>query len=154
MWRALAAGAVLLLAGPSLVFAQMVPCRGYPESVANELKRRIEAVRLLEREAADRLTGLDTRTYGFLAGEARKAADLIADERVLKAEEGLSRCRNSVRPVRTICRSAAMTLAAVLDEFEADRPTRPAKAAYAEAAAACERLFRLPALDTAIRKVD
>ena len=132
--------------------AQAVSCRGYPPSVMAQVKSRVEAVRLLEREAADRLRGLDTRVYSFLAGEVRKAADMIAGEKALKKDqEELRRCRNWVQPVRGICRGAALALAAALDEEEAGKATKEFKQAYADAMPHCERLIGLSPLSTAWR---
>jgi hypothetical protein len=132
--------------------AQAVSCRGYPPSVMAQVKSRVEAVRLIEREAADRLLGLDTRVYPFLAGEVRKAADVIADEKALKKdEEELRRCRNWVQPVRGICRGAALALAAALDEEEAGKATKESKQAYVDAMPHCERLMGLSPLSTAWR---
>src|SRR6266478_4172263 len=75
--------------------AQPVSCRNYPDTVRPSLRPRVDALRRLEREADDRLRGLDTRTYPFLADQARKAADLMADAKMLENEEaGAKRCRN------------------------------------------------------------
>jgi len=131
--------------------AQGVACRGYPESVMAGIKSRVEALRLIEREAADRLRGLDTRTFPYLAGEARKTADLVGDARTLAQEAGLEQCRNKVAPVRRICRGAALSLAAVLDEEAAGAASQGGKQVYAEAMPACERLMGLSPLSTAWR---
>jgi hypothetical protein len=128
-----------------------VSCRGYPASVTAMVKARVEAVRLLEREAADRLRGLDTRTYPFLAGEARKGADQIADDKAIEAEREFERCRNLVQPIRRICRGAVLWLATALDEEEAGKATNESKQAYAEAMPRCEQLMGLTPLSTAWR---
>ena len=71
-------GIVLLGAALALPFeAEAASCRGYPESVRSVIKGRIEGLRMIEREAADRLVGLDTRPFPFLAGDARKAAEAL-----------------------------------------------------------------------------
>ena len=49
--------------------AQDAPCRGYPESVRLLVTRGVEALRLVEREAADWIAGLDTRPFDFLVGK-------------------------------------------------------------------------------------
>lgn len=131
--------------------AEAAACRGYPESVRLLIKGRVEAIRLLEREAADRLVGLDTRTFPFLAGEARKAAELIASPADLAEEDELQRCRNHVQPVRGICRGAALALAAVFDEHEVGTAGTDTRRTYAEAMPRCELLMKLPPLSTAIR---
>ena len=135
--------------------AQTVTCRNYPESIRLLVKPRVEALRLLEREAADRLRGLDTRTFPFLAGEVRKAADLIADPKALKEEEdGIGKCRNAVPPMRAICRSAALALATAIDEQEKDAATKESRQAYAEAIPRCEQLMGLQPLSTAWRTIN
>jgi hypothetical protein len=138
----------------SPVQAEAASCRGYPESVRAEVKRSIEAVQRLEREAADRIKGLDTRPFAYLATQARAAADAIADQRVLDAEQELSRCRNSVSPVRTICRGAALALAQAIDEQAAGSASKSAKQAYAGAMPTCERWVGLPSLKSAFRAID
>jgi hypothetical protein len=134
--------------------AGTMPCRGYPESVRLEVKRGVEALRLIEREAADRIVGLDSRTFDYLAGQARATADVIADQRALAAEEGLARCRNYVRPVRTICRSAAVVLAKAIEEQAAGAASKASKQAYAEAMTSCEQGMGLTPLKTALRSSD
>jgi hypothetical protein len=134
--------------------AEAASCRGYPEAVRPIIKSRVEALRMIEREAADRLVGLDTRTFPFLAGEARKVVDVIADPAVLADEDTLKRCRNHVPPVRGICRSAAVVLAVLLDEQEAGESSKASRQAYAEAMAPCEKLMRLPPMSTALRASD
>jgi len=144
-----AVGAALTLAG-----AEAAPCRGYPESVRSAIKARIEALRMIEREAADRLVGLDTRTFPFLAGEARKLADTIATSNALKDEDDLKRCRNAVPPVRRVCRNAAEGLATLLHAQEAGTAITELKQTYAEAIARCEGFMGLQPLKTAIRTTD
>jgi len=134
--------------------AQDVPCRGYPESVRLMVTRGVEALRLVEREAADRIAGLDTRPFDFLVGQARAAAEVIADQNALAAEEGLKHCRNSVRPVRATCRGAALALAKAIEEQAAGAASKPSKQAYVEAMATCERWLGLTPLKTAFRAID
>jgi hypothetical protein len=150
-------GAGIAMVGATLTVAfdaEAASCRGYPESVRAAAKNRIEALRMIEREAADRLVGLDTRTFPFLAGEARKAADAIASPNALKEEDDLKRCRNAVPPVRRICRSAAEGLAALLDAQEAGTVTSELKQTYAEAVTRCEGFMGLQPLKTTIRTTD
>ena len=130
------------------------PCRGYPESVRLVVTRGVEAVRLVEREAADRIVGLDTRPFDFLVGQARAAAEVIADASALAEEEDLKRCRNSVRPVRTICRGAALALAKAIEEQATGAASKQSKQAYVEAMATCERWLGLTPLKTAFRATD
>jgi hypothetical protein len=132
-----------------------VSCRGYPEAVRPTIKPRVEALRLLEREAADRLRGLDTRTFPYLAGEARKAADLVADAKAVADEAaGIEKCRNSVPAVRAICRGAGLALATAIDEQEKEAASKDAKTAYGEAITRCEQLMGLQPLSTAWRTLD
>jgi hypothetical protein len=55
---ALAALVALLAAGDRAAAAS---CGGYPAAGAHAIKSRVEAMRLIEREASDRLIGLDIR---------------------------------------------------------------------------------------------
>src|SRR5258705_13002386 len=112
----------------ALAPAQTVSCRNYPETVRPLIKPRVEALRLLEREAADRLRGLDTRTYPYLAGEVRKTADLIADAKAIEQEAaGIEKCQNAVAPVRALCRGAALALATAIDEQEKEAATKASR---------------------------
>ena len=147
-------GIVAVGAALTLDAAEAAPCRGYPESVRSAIKTRIEALRMIEREAADRLVGLDTRTFPFLAGEARKLADTIATSNALKDEDDLKRCRNAVPPVLRVCRNAAEGLAALLDAQEAGTAITELKQTYAESIARCEGFMSLQPLKTAIRTTD
>ncbi len=134
--------------------AGAVPCRGYPESVRLTVKGGVEALRLVEREAADRIVGLDSRPFDYLAGQARAAAEVIADQNALAAEESLSRCRNYVPPVRTICRGAAQALAKAIEEQAAGAAGKASKQAYVEAMVICEQWLGLTPLKTAFRTID
>jgi hypothetical protein len=144
--------ACFALISPALIVsaqAQPVPCRNYPETVGPLLKPRVEALRLLEREAADRLRGLDTRTYLYLAGEAHKLADLMADTKALENEEkSVRQCRNAVPAVRATCRGAALAFAVVVEDEETGTDRKDNRQAYGRAIAACERLIRLAPLNT------
>ena len=129
--------------------AQPVSCRNYPDSIRPSLRPRVDALRRLEREADDRLRGLDTRTYPFLAGEVRKQADLIADAKMLENEEaGAKPCRNAVPLVRAICRTAALAFAAAIDDEENGDANKDNRKAYGESMVTCERLMGLGPLNT------
>ena len=91
-------------------------CRGHPQSVRVAIKKQIEALRALEREAADRLKGLDTRPFDYLLDRARAAAAVIADKGALAAEAGLSRCPQSIPPVRRVCAEAAHALVSLIGQ--------------------------------------
>jgi hypothetical protein len=134
--------------------AEDAACRGYPESVRSAVKRGVEALRMVEREAADRIVGLDTRPFEYLVGQARAAADSIADAKALAAEEDLGRCRNRVRPLRTVCRGAALALAKAIEEQAAGAASKASKQAYAEAMQTCEQWMGLTPLKTAYRTID
>ena len=126
-----------------------VSCRNYPEMIRPSVRPRVEALRRLEREADDRLRGLDTRTYPFLAGEARKAADLIADAKMLENEEaGTKACRNAVPMVRANCRAAALAFAASLDDEEKGEANKDNRKAYGDSMVECERSMGLGPLNT------
>ena len=142
----------LMLSGAAA--AEEASCRGYPEAVRGATKRGVEALRLVEHEAADRLKGLDTRPFAYLAGRARATAELIADAKALAVEEGLSRCRNRVTPVRTLCRAAALALVKAIEEEDAGAATKASKQAYSDAIAMCERGLGLPPFKTIYRTTD
>jgi hypothetical protein len=149
------AGIVALGAALALPFeAEAAQCRGYPESVRSAIKNGIESLRMIEREAADRLVGLDTRTYTFLAGEARKLTGTIANSKALKDEDELKRCRIAVPPVRRLCRSAAEGLATLLDAQEAGTGSNELKTTYAGPMGQCEGFMGLQPLKTTIRTTD
>jgi hypothetical protein len=147
----IAALAALLAAGDRTFAAS---CTGYPAAAARSIKSRVEAVRLTEREASDRLIGLDTRPYPYLAGQARAAAAAIGDAKALQEEDELSRCPEPVPHTRRICAMAALALAAAIDEQAAGGATSLSKRSYAEAVAICEGLVGLKPLQTRLRTVD
>jgi hypothetical protein len=145
---------VLAMMLATAAHAEAVSCRGYPASIKSATKGRVEALRLIEREAADRLRGLDTRTFPFLAGRARDAAELIADGNALKEEEPLDRCRKPIPQLRRICRDAALALGKAMDEAEVGSTTKESRRAYAVAMSRCEALLALSPLNTAWRTRD
>src|SRR5205085_719845 len=111
----------------------------------------VEALRRLEREAADRLSGLDTRSFDWLTAEARKAADIVGDPRALEDEDGLRRCRNATRPIRRLCATAARMLVEILDKHAAGPSPDYDRPAFAAAMTECERLLELRPLGSALR---
>src|ERR1700722_11058196 len=130
------------------------PCRNYPAAAARAVKPRVEALRLIEREAADRLSGLDTRPFPFLVGQARGAADAIGEPRALEDEDGLDRCPDAVPRVRRVCASAALALAGALEEQARGAASQISKQIYGQAMAICEGLMGLTPLRTALRDSD
>jgi hypothetical protein len=134
--------------------AAAAPCRDYPTVAARAIKSRVEALRLIEREAADRLRGLDTRTFDYLAGQARAAAATIDDAKALQDEDGLGRCPEPVAHVRRVCGMAALALAAALAEQAGGAASAVLKQAYGEAMAICESFMGLAPLDSAFRIPD
>jgi hypothetical protein len=129
-------------------------CRNYPAAAARAVKPRVEAVRLVEREAADRLLGLDTRPFSYLVGQARGAAGAIGEVRALQDEDGLDRCPDSVPHVRRVCITAALALAGALEEQAAGQASQISKQIYAQAMAICEGFMGLAPLRTAWRTFD
>jgi hypothetical protein len=130
------------------------PCRNYPAAAARQIKPRVEALRLVEREAADRLIGLDTRPFPYLVGQARAAAGAIGELRALRDEDGLERCPDAVPHVRRVCASAAFALAGALEEQAAGAATKISKQIYAQAMSLCESFMGLAPLQTALRISD
>jgi hypothetical protein len=134
-----------------LVTAEAAPCRNYPAVAARAIKPRVEALRLVEREAADRQAGLDTRPWSYLVGQARAAAGAIGEARALLDEDGLDRCPDAVPHVRRVCATAALALAGALEEQAAGAATKISKQIYAQAMAICEGFLGLAPLHTALR---
>jgi hypothetical protein len=156
--RTVALGAVVatLLCVPSTLAAQDYSdssCRRHhPPAVLAEIKTRVEAMRRIEREAADRLTGLDTRPYQWLLDQARAAEAAIAVPALVAAEEeALKRCRISIKPLRRDCAIGAAALVRVIGELVAGDATNEAKMALAQTMPPCERVAGLKPLDTALR---
>jgi hypothetical protein len=125
-------------------------CRGYPQSVRAAIKKHVEVLRMLEREAADRLKGLDTRTFDYLLGRARATAAAIVDKDALAAEEGVSRCREIIPPVRRVCAEAV----SLIEEQAAGAPNKTSKQHYAEAMPRCEGWMEFAPLMTVFRTID
>ena len=165
----------------ALAFAVLLPfdvdaasCRGYPQGVRAAIKKQVEALRAIEREAADRLKGLDTRPFDYLLDRARAAAGVIGDKDALAAEEGLSRCPRPLPPVRRVCTEAAHALVSLIeqqadssatpqagqpeakqaDAKQADAKQADAKQAYARAMPQCERWMDFAPLVTVFRASD
>ena len=157
------AAAVLLSMLPAPLAAQeLYACRGYPpQGVIRGIKARVETMRRVEREAADRLVGLDTRPYDWLLDQARIAQSEVAVPTLLEAEESLKRCRNYI-PVRAGCAAAGSALVRVIEEIIAGEDKKEdkkeagseAKKAFAELMPHCERAVSLPPLDTTLRKFE
>src|SRR5438477_5234754 len=103
---------------PAPAAAPVPSCRGYPSAnVVAHLKRRVEALRRVEREAADRILGRDTRPYEWLLEQAQAAHAAITDPAALAAEGDWQRCRNFIRPVRRDCATGAAALVRVVTEL-------------------------------------
>jgi hypothetical protein len=128
-------------------------CRRYPpRAVLAEIKGRVETLRRTEREAADRLIGLDTRPYDWLLGQARSAEAVIAVPALLAAEgEALQKCRVFIPPLRRDCAIAAGALVRVIEDLVAGEPTNEARMALAQTMPHCERAAGLTPIDTALR---
>jgi hypothetical protein len=155
-------------AGAAVAFAVLLPfdveaasCRGYPQGVRTAIKKQVQALRALEREAADRLKGLDSRPFDYLLDQARAAAGAIGEKDALAAEEGLSRCPQSIPPVRRVCTEAAHALVSLIEQQTAGSATTQAKDAEAKQAEAkqvysrtmpqCERWMEFAPLVTVFR---
>jgi hypothetical protein len=158
-------------AGVALAAAVLLPCeveaascRGYPQGVRAAIKKQVEALRALERETTDRLKGLDTRPFDYLLRQARAAAGVIGDKDALAAEEGLSRCPQSVPPVRRVCTEAAHALVSLIERQAAgsaitqaepgEAKQAEAKQTYARAMPQCERWMDFAPLVTVFRISD
>jgi hypothetical protein len=176
------AAAALLSVLPTPLAAQhLYDCRGYPSrGVVRDIALRVETMRRVERETADRLVGLDTRPYDWLLQQARKTESEIAVPALLEAEKSLDRCSNNIRPVRAACAGAASALMRVIEEIisaEARPDEKPdvkkddrqdatkqddtkgekknagseARKEFAQLMPICERAVSLAPLDTTLR---
>jgi hypothetical protein len=144
-------GAALAILCSFPVTAEAAPCRNYPTAAARAIKPRVEALRLVEREAADRMMGLDTRPWPYLVGQSRAVANTIGEVRALQDEDGLDRCPDAVPHVRRVCATAALALAGALEEQAAGAATKLSKQIFAQAMAICESFMGLAPLRTALR---
>jgi hypothetical protein len=131
--------------------ADAASCRDYPAAAARAIKPRVEAVRLLEREAADRAKGLDTRPYPYLIGQARAAADAIGEVRPLAEEDELAKCPQALPHVRRVCATAARALAFALEEQHAGVGEQISRQIYGQAMAICEGFVNVTPLRTPFR---
>lgn len=161
-------GIAAAFAGAAVAFAVLLPfdveaasCRGYPQGARAAIKKQVQALRALEREAADRLKGLDTRPFNYLLDQTRAAAGVIGEKDALAAEEGLSRCPQAIPPVRRICTEAAHALVSLIEQQTAGSATTSAKdaeakqaeakQAYSRAMPQCERWMEFAPLVTVFR---
>ncbi|HLH97897.1 MAG TPA: hypothetical protein VKW08_22550 [Xanthobacteraceae bacterium] len=149
------AGAVLASSLFLITSAQAAaPCGNYPSSAARALKPRIEALRLIEREAADRLKGLDTRPFSYLVTQASSAASLLGEARALEEEDLLDRCPEAVPHVRRVCATAALALAGMLEAGERGAGRGILQQIYGQAMTICEMLVGLPPQTTVWRQTE
>jgi len=130
--------------------ASAVSCRNFVRE-AQAFAKEVSQLRQFEREAADRLKGLDSRPFRFMRDEAVKVTAVIADADKLKDEESLARCANATKPIRKICAGSAQLLVAILDKHVASAAPDYDKPQYASAMAECETLLGLKPLTTRIR---
>ena len=147
------AGVAALLA--SFPFdVEAASCGSYPQDIRVAIKKYVETLRALERETTDRLKGLDTRTFDYLAAQARAATGAIADKDALAAEETLNRCPQTIPPVRRVCAEAAQALVSLIEKQATGAATTASKQLYAQAMPRCERWMDLAPLSTVLRTPD
>jgi cell division protein FtsB len=147
------AGVAALLASFSFD-VEAASCGSYPKDIRAAIRKHVQTLRALERETTDRLKGLDTRTFDYLAAQARAATGAIADKDALAAEEELSRCRESIPPVRRVCAQAAQALVSLIEEQAAGAATTASKQLYAQAMPQCERWMGFAPFMTVFRTID
>jgi hypothetical protein len=147
-------GAVLAVVASFAFDVEAASCGSYPQDIRAAIKKHVETLRALEREAADRLKGLDTRTFDYLLGQARAVAGVIADKDALAAEEELSRCSESIPPVRRVCAEAAQALVSLIEARAAGATDKAPKQVYAQAMPQCERWMDFLPLTTVFRTLD
>ena len=147
------AGVAALLA--SFPFdVEAASCGSYPKDIRAAIRKHVQTLRALERETTDRLKGLDTRTFDYLAAQARAATGAIADKDALAAEEGLSRCREAIPPVRRVCAEAAQALASLIEAHETGAAVSHPKQVYVRAMPQCEQWMDFAPLVTVFRTID
>jgi hypothetical protein len=129
-------------------------CGSYPKDIRAAIKKHVETLRALERETTDRLKGFDTRPFDYLVGRARATAAVIADKDALAAEETLSRCPQTIPPVRRVCAEAAQALVNLIEEQAAGAATTASKQLYAQAMPQCERWLGFAPFITVFRTID
>ncbi|HEY6257378.1 MAG TPA: hypothetical protein VIY51_16465 [Xanthobacteraceae bacterium] len=134
--------------------AEAASCRDYPATAARTIKPRVEALRATEREAADRIKGLDTRPYPYLVGQARAVAEAIGEARALLDEDDLDRCPEAMTHVRRVCATAARALAVALEEQAAGGASQFLRQIYTQAMVTCEGAMHLSPLRTPFRGAD
>jgi hypothetical protein len=128
-------------------------CRNYLQAARADIGRQIATMQRLEHEASDRQKGLDSRPFGFLAGEARKAAAIIADP-ALQGAGGPKECRDPAQPVRRICLDAAQAWVEVFEKYAAGPKPDYDRQRFAATVADCEKLMDLKPLKSVIRATD
>ena len=154
-WRIAVTFAAVLAVVASIPFhVEAASCGSDPKDVRAAIKKHVETLRALEREAADRLKGLDTRTFDYLLGQTRAVARVIADKDALAAEEELSRCSESIPPVRRVCAEAAQALASLIEARAAGTADKAPRKLYTQAMPQCERWMDFPPLNTVFRTPD
>ena len=134
--------------------ANAASCRWFGKEAQSAVKIHVATLQRYEREASDRLKGLDSRPFEFLRDEAKKTAAIIGEPKALADEEELKRCRNATQPIRKICAGAAQLLMEILDKHVADSKPEFDRPRYATAMAECEKLMNLKPLRSAIRGTD
>jgi hypothetical protein len=139
-----------MLAVPSAVSAPACPAGYPPRAHMTEVKARVAAMHLIEREAADRSVGLDTRPYEWLLEQVRAAETAILVPEHLAAEDKLlERCR--VPPLRRTCAIGSAALLRVIKDLQAGRDTNEARMTLAQTMPHCERIVGLASPTTSLR---
>jgi hypothetical protein len=141
----------VLAIGLGAADAQAASCRNYGSEVQAAIKGHVESLRMVEREAADRIAGLDTRPYDYLLGQARAATAIIADKDKLAEEDALDRCRNFVPRVRHACAAAAQALVMLIGELNRGTASAASNDDYSRGMPICERYMGLAPLKTTLR---
>jgi hypothetical protein len=136
------------------VDVEAASCRGYPQSIRAAIRKHVEVLRALEWETTDRLKGLDTRPFDYLLGRARATAAVVADKDALAEEAGLSRCRETIPPVRRVCAEAAQALVGLIEEHGTGAASTESKQVYARTMPQCERWMDFAPLVTVFRTTE
>jgi hypothetical protein len=130
-------------------------CPNYLQAARADIGKHVATMQRYEREANDRVKGLDTRPFAFLLAEARKTAAIIADPALQPKggpdKGGPADCRDPTHPVRKICADAAQAWVDLLQKYASTPKPDYDRPRFAASVEDCEKLMDLKPLKSAIR---
>src|SRR5262249_45960181 len=163
-WRIAVTFAAVLAVVASIPFhVEAASCDSDPKDVRAAIKKHVETMRALEREEADRLKGLDTRTLDYLIVQTRAisthaqrpvGAEVLRQNNACAAKEEYSGVSKRIPPVRRVCEEAVKAWASLIEARPAGTADKAPKQLYAQAMPQCERWMDFPPLNTVFRTPD